>query len=234
MPRWAPGGTIDLSGRHTRWLHILAGPALFFISLTLPFLGPMSARFGFGILFWMIYWWVTVPVDIKATCLVPVLVAAAYPFMPIDRVLQAYVDKDMLLIIGMSMMTAAWLYRASPWRGIVDVPSLVGNNGERRPAAGSAAGVAELRRGDTPEVIFVLLRRPPTAVPDLRGARPEQVVSNILIVVRAPRGGGVGGITMPSARLARRWSPQPLLERSPSTEVSPTWSTCTPPLAAGA
>ena len=102
------GASFDFSTQHLRWFHVLAGPALFFVALALPVLGPLNARFGFGILFWMIYWWVSVPVDIKATCLVPILVAAAYPFMPIDKVLQAYVDKDMLLIIGMSMMTAAW------------------------------------------------------------------------------------------------------------------------------
>ena len=102
------GEPFELSDRQVRWLHILAGPAIFFVSLALPLLGPLNARFGFGILFWMIYWWVTTPVDIKTTCFVPIVVAAAYPFMPIDKVLQAYVDKDMLLIVGMSMMTAAW------------------------------------------------------------------------------------------------------------------------------
>jgi hypothetical protein len=28
--------------------------------------------------------------------------------MPLDKVVAAYADKEMLLIIGMSMMTAAW------------------------------------------------------------------------------------------------------------------------------
>ena len=90
------------------WLHYVAGPAIFLIVLTLPIFGPPNARFGFGLLFWMVYWWVTPAVDIKVTCLVPVLVAAAYPFLPVEKVLQAYMDKELLLIIGMSMMTAAW------------------------------------------------------------------------------------------------------------------------------
>src|SRR5262245_56263376 len=95
----ADAGTGDsflgISEQQFRWLHIVAGPALFFVSLALPFLGPLNARFGFGILFWMVYWWVTVPVDIKVTCLVPVLVAAAYPFLPVDKVVQAYADREM-------------------------------------------------------------------------------------------------------------------------------------------
>jgi len=196
----ASGGTIDLSGRHTRWLHILAGPALFFISLTLPFLGPISARFGFGILFWMIYWWVTVPVDIKATCLVPVLVAAAYPFMPIDRVLQAYVDKDMLLIIGMSMMTAAWARWGFARRIGLHFLSLVGNNVQAQTVAWFwLCGVVSFVVANTPVgAIFA-----PVAVAALLYAGfqtfeqryQSKAASNILIAVSW--GAAVGGMTTP-------------------------------------
>ena len=90
-----------------------------------PFWGMLF--FGFGLLFWMVYWWVTVPVDIKVTCLVPVLVVAVYPFMPIDKVMQAYLDKDLLLIIGMSMMTAAWARWGFAKRIGLHFLSLVGN-----------------------------------------------------------------------------------------------------------
>jgi solute carrier family 13 (sodium-dependent dicarboxylate transporter), member 2/3/5 len=194
------GASLDFSAQHMRWFHILAGPALFFISLALPFLGPLSARFGFGILFWMIYWWVTVPVDIKATCLVPILVAAAYPFMPIDKVLQAYVDKDMLLIIGMSMMTAAWARWGFARRIGLHFLSRVGNNVQAQTVAWFwLCGVVSFVVANTPVgAIFA-----PVAVAALLYAGYQsfeqryqsKAASNILIAVSW--GAAVGGMTTP-------------------------------------
>lgn len=196
----ASGGTFSLSDKHARWLHILAGPALFLVSLALPFLGPLSARFGFGILFWMIYWWVTVPIDIKVTCLVPVLVAAAYPFMPIDRVVAAYADKEMLLIIGMSMMTAAWARWGFARRIGLHFLSLVGNNVQAQTVAWFwLCGVVSFVVANTPVgAIFA-----PVAVAALLYAGYQSfeqryksaAASNILIAVSW--GAAVGGMTTP-------------------------------------
>jgi sodium-dependent dicarboxylate transporter 2/3/5 len=194
------GAPFALSARHMRWLHILAGPAILLVALTLPFLGPLSARFGFGILFWMIYWWVTTPVDIKVTCLVPVLVAAAYPFMPIDKVLQAYVDKDMLLIIGMSMMTAAWARWGFAKRIGLHFLSFVGNGVQAQTVAWFwLCGVVSFVVANTPVgAIFA-----PVAVAALLYAGfqsfeqryQSKAASNILIAVSW--GAAVGGMTTP-------------------------------------
>src|SRR5713226_5501975 len=91
-----------------RLLRVLAGPSILLITLTIPFFGPLPARFGFGILFWMVYWWVEGTVYITVPCLVPLLVVAVYPFMPVDRTLQLYVHPLMLLIVGTCMITAGW------------------------------------------------------------------------------------------------------------------------------
>jgi sodium-dependent dicarboxylate transporter 2/3/5 len=194
------GEAFELSDRQARWLHILAGPAIFFVSLALPFLGPLNARFGFGILFWMIYWWVTTPVDIKTTCFVPVVVAAAYPFMPIDKVLQAYVDKDMLLIVGMSMMTAAWARWGFARRIGLHFLSLVGNNVQAQTVAWFwLCGVVSFVVANTPVgAIFA-----PVAVAALLYAGfksfeqryKSAAASNILIAVSW--GAAVGGMTTP-------------------------------------
>ena len=52
------------------WLYILLGPGLLLMALAAPFFGPFNARFGFGILLWMVWWWISAVVDIKLTCLV--------------------------------------------------------------------------------------------------------------------------------------------------------------------
>jgi solute carrier family 13 (sodium-dependent dicarboxylate transporter), member 2/3/5 len=194
------GASFDFSTQHMRWFHVLAGPALFFAALALPVLGPLNARFGFGILFWMIYWWVSVPVDIKATCLVPILVAAAYPFMPIDKVLQAYVDKDMLLIIGMSMMTAAWARWGFARRIGLHFLSFVGNGVQAQTVAWFwLCGVVSFVVANTPVgAIFA-----PVAVAALLYAGfqsfeqryQSKAASNILIAVSW--GAAIGGMTTP-------------------------------------
>lgn len=92
-----------------RILLILLGPALLGLALCLPIFGPINARFGFGILFWMVCWWITTVVDIKLTCLVPIFVACIYSYMPLGKVLEAYVHREAALIFGATAITAAWV-----------------------------------------------------------------------------------------------------------------------------
>jgi len=182
------------------WLHLLAGPGIFLITLALPIFGPLNARFGFGILFWMVYWWVTTPVDIKITCLVPVLVAAMYPFMPVDKVMQAYLDRDLLLIVGMSMMTAAWSRWGFAKRVGLHFLRLVGNGVQAQTVAWFwLCGVISFVVANTPVgAIFA-----PVAVAALLYSGFEtfeqryqsKAASNILIAVSW--GAAVGGMTTP-------------------------------------
>ncbi len=93
-----------------KWLLLfLGGPALLLVALALPCFGPLNARFAFGILFWMVWWWVTTVVDIKLTCLVPLFVACIYGYMPLTKVMEAYVHKEAVLIFGATAITAAWV-----------------------------------------------------------------------------------------------------------------------------
>lgn len=92
-----------------RAILILSGPALLLAALCMPCFGPINARFGFGILFWMVWWWITPVVDIKLTCLVPIFVVCIYSYMPLGKVLEAYVHKEAALIFGATAITAAWV-----------------------------------------------------------------------------------------------------------------------------
>lgn len=186
--------------RRWQWVHFIAGPLILLAVLTLPIFGPVSARFGFGILFWMIYWWVTPHVDIKVTCIVPILVAAAYPFMPVEKVLQAYMDKDFLLIVGMSMMTAAWARWGFARRIGLRFLGLVGNSVQVQTVAWFwLCGVVSFVVANTPVgAIFA-----PVAVAALFYAgyrtfeqrHESRSASNILIAVSW--GAAVGGMTTP-------------------------------------
>jgi sodium-dependent dicarboxylate transporter 2/3/5 len=196
----SPAAQRTRESRRLPWVHWLAGPLILLFVLTLPIFGPLSARFGFGILLWMIYWWVTPHVDIKVTCVVPVLVAAAYPFMPVEKVLQAYMDKDMLLIVGMSMMTAAWARWGFAQRIGLRFLSLAGNSVQVQTVAWFwLCGVVSFVVANTPVgAIFA-----PVAVAALfysgyktfEQRYESRSASNILIAVSW--GAAVGGMTTP-------------------------------------
>jgi len=192
---------IQESGANNRKrLHQVMGPVVFLIALTLPFLGPMQARIGFGILFWMVYWWVTVAVDIKVTCLVPLMVVAFYQYMPVQKVMEAYAHRHAFLIIGATMVTASWARWGFAKRMALKFLLLFGNRVQTQVIAWFIlTGVISFVMGNTPvAAVFA-----PIAVAALLYAGYEtfeqrwdsRAASNILIAVAW--GASVGGMTTP-------------------------------------
>ena len=190
-------------------LHLILGPAAFLLAQFLPFLGPPQARVGFGILFWMVYWWVTVAVDIKVTCLVPLFVAAFYQYMPIDKVMQTYVHKEFYLIAGATAVTAAWARWGFAKRMGLKFLLRFGNSTRMQMVGWFwLTGLVSFVMGNTPvAAVFA-----PIAVASLIYAGyatfesrwNSNAASNILIAVAW--GASVAAWPPPSAA-ARRWSP---------------------------
>lgn len=90
-------------------LHLLAGPALF-AAVVLLGGGAMEypVRCGLGLLLWMSWWWVTTPVDLAVTGFLPLAVAALFNFVPVPRVLAAYAQDLIILLLGANLLTTAW------------------------------------------------------------------------------------------------------------------------------
>ena len=184
----------------SNWLHIVMGPVIFFIVLMLPVFGPDRARIGFGILFWMVYWWVTVAVDIKLTCLVPLVVVAFYPFEPVQKVMAMYIHKHAFLIFGASMVTAAWARWGFAKRMALRFLLLFGNEVRTQTVAWFLlCGVVSFVMGNTPVgAVFA-----PIAASALLYAVYEtfqqrydsRAASNILIAVAW--GASIGGMVTP-------------------------------------
>jgi sodium-dependent dicarboxylate transporter 2/3/5 len=192
--------TQSLPGSGLNWLHILLGPAMFMVVQFIPFFGPQNARMGFGILFWMVYWWVTVAVDIKVTCLVPLVVAAFHEYMPIVKVMEAYAHRDAFLIVGASIVTVAWARWGFAKRIALHFLLRFGND-TRRQMIGwfLLTGLASFIMGNTPvAAVFA-----PIAVAALIYAGFEtfeqrwnsNAASNVLIAVAW--GASVGGMATP-------------------------------------
>lgn len=190
----------DQPGNGRNWLHIILGPAIFLAVQFMPFFGPPNARMGFGILFWMVYWWVTVAVDIKVTCLVPLFVVAFHEYMPLVKVLESYAHKEFFLILGASIVTVAWARWGFAKRMALHFLLRFGND-TRKQMVGwfLLTGLISFVMGNTPvAAIFA-----PVAVAALIYAGYEtfeqrwnsKAASNVLIAVAW--GASVGGMATP-------------------------------------
>ena len=60
---------------------------------------PTAAK-GIGVAVWMIYWWVTRPVNITVTALLPAVVNALFNIVPMEDIISQYSSSSIILIFG--------------------------------------------------------------------------------------------------------------------------------------
>lgn len=92
-----------------RLLYILIGPSILILTvlglsgvLTTP--GAQAA----GILFWMIFWWVTRPVHIAVTAFLPVVMNAILNIIPMEVITAQYAADSIILIFGAGLLCLPW------------------------------------------------------------------------------------------------------------------------------
>ncbi len=85
------------------------GPLLYIICLMIPELGTLPSRAAFGVTFWLIYCWVSRCIPIDFTFVIPILGATFVPIAPMGKILSAYMDPLILLIVGACAIAAAWI-----------------------------------------------------------------------------------------------------------------------------
>ena len=68
----------------------------------------ITAAKGIGVAVWMIYWWVTRPVDITVTALLPAAINAIFNIVPMDDIISQYSSSSIILIFGSCLLTAPW------------------------------------------------------------------------------------------------------------------------------
>ena len=92
-----------------RVINLIIGPALFIListcctgALTVP--GAKAT----GVAAWMIYWWVTAPIGLTATAILPIITNAFLQLVPQANVISQYACENILLIAGSTMLTAPW------------------------------------------------------------------------------------------------------------------------------
>ncbi|MBN2884054.1 MAG: anion permease [Clostridia bacterium] len=92
-----------------RFIHILSGPIIGAgVALVLPGIFSIQARIALGIMTLMLFWWITRPVHLAVTALIPLVINSIYEMIPMKSMLEDYFNPTVLLILGASILTATW------------------------------------------------------------------------------------------------------------------------------
>jgi sodium-dependent dicarboxylate transporter 2/3/5 len=67
-----------------------------------------AVRCGFGLLLWTAWWWITRPVHMAVTGLLPLVIVAVTNFVPAAEVLPSYADELVVLLLGANILSVAW------------------------------------------------------------------------------------------------------------------------------
>jgi len=93
----------------SRSAHVFGAPALFVALLLAPLPGvPYEVRGSLGLLIWMSWWWIAMPVDLAVTAFLPPAVLAIFNFLPVSAILPAYSEPLVFLLLGASMLSTLW------------------------------------------------------------------------------------------------------------------------------
>lgn len=92
-----------------RYIYIAAGPVLYALlvgvfSSQLTYAGASAV----GLLLWMILWWITRPVSIAITALLPLAVNALFNIVPVHVVASQYASDCVILLFGAGLLTLPW------------------------------------------------------------------------------------------------------------------------------
>ena len=67
-----------------------------------------SGAWAIGVSLWMIFWWITRPVGLTVTALLPVVANAFLSLAPMDRVLAQYASSSIVLLFAATLLTLPW------------------------------------------------------------------------------------------------------------------------------
>ena len=95
--------------QHGKVPFLLGGPCL--LLLARCFLAGIFGVYGslaMGIALWMIFWWITRPVALTVTALLPVVANAFFALAPMDQMLAQYASSSIVLLFAATLLTLPW------------------------------------------------------------------------------------------------------------------------------
>lgn len=110
-----------------RFIYIVLGPVIF--ALTAVLLKDALTLRGaqaVGTAFWLIFWWITRPVHITVTGIMPVVVNAIFNIVPMANVTAQYASDSIILIFGSTLICLPWAACGLDRRVALKALSLIG------------------------------------------------------------------------------------------------------------
>lgn len=106
---------------------------LFVLALLLPgSIFSYQARLSVGTIALMVYWWVTRPVHIAVTALLPIVINTLLPMAPMDTVLKDYFSQIAVLLIGAHIIVACFIGSGLDKRLALRALTLIGTSLKRQ------------------------------------------------------------------------------------------------------
>lgn len=106
---------------------ILLGPIILIISII--FLSDLLTQSGaqaIGVLLWMVFWWVSMPVHMAITALLPIMVNSLLNIVPMTSLTAQYASESIILILGSSLLTLPWASTGLDKRVALKILSTIG------------------------------------------------------------------------------------------------------------
>lgn len=90
--------------------NLILGPVLFAATLLLipDTVLTLSEKVAIGSVIWMAFWWITMPISIAVTGLLPIAINALIPALPMNNVLINYFGEIIVLFIGSDLIGLSW------------------------------------------------------------------------------------------------------------------------------
>ncbi len=113
--------------KYSQIIYIILGPLAFLVCMELlsDVLSANAAK-AIGILIWCILWWITRPIHIAVTGLVPVIANAIFTIAPMGTLTSQYSSASIILIFGSGLLTIPWSKIGLDQRLALKLLSLIG------------------------------------------------------------------------------------------------------------
>lgn len=90
-------------------INLIIGPMLFILfSTCFTEILTVAGAKATGVAAWMIYWWVTAPVSLTVTAILPIITNAFLTLVPQSTIISQYSSENIILIVGSTMLTTPW------------------------------------------------------------------------------------------------------------------------------
>ena len=179
-------------------MYLLAGPCLFFATYLAvgSAIGPQAAG-ALGLTLWMACWWVTRPVSISVTALLPVVVNALFGLIANAHVISQYFSEIAVLLLGSDLICQTWTLTGLDKRISVKALLLIGPSMKQQIAVWLLASVC--LSIFLPNVVVAAIFCP-IAVAMLRACGETDIVHSPAappILLAIGWGSGIGGFGSP-------------------------------------